>query len=97
MTPRLDYIHHTVHFSVTAQNNPGSLPRILSVFEKASLCPDLVKSSSFTDGQLAVDIYTRGLEGALQDRLAAKLSSLVTVSHVRTEVILRPGRTKLAS
>ncbi|MFC7050336.1 hypothetical protein [Emcibacter nanhaiensis] len=97
MSSRLNCFHHTVHFSLTAENTPGSLPRILAVFERAGLCPQLVKASHFVDGLLAVDVYTEGVEEHLQQRLSGKLSALVGVSHLRREVILGAGQAKLAS
>ncbi|WP_417317610.1 hypothetical protein [Emcibacter sp.] len=97
MTSRVNYLYPTVHFSLTADNHPGTLPRILAVFERAGLCPSLLKASQFVDGQTAVDIYTEDLDDWLQERLYGKLSALVGISHLRTEVILRAEPRKLAS
>lgn len=89
----INYSRHSVHFSITADADPGALPRVLELFALRGLTPDLVKVSKFKQqnflkSNLAIDVHISGLSPAEQDIILQKLHTQVSVQNVREEVLL---------
>ncbi|PHZ83393.1 acetolactate synthase small subunit [Paremcibacter congregatus] len=92
-----DNFTSSVHYAVTADAHPGALPRVLELFARRGITPDLVKvskyrSPAFTDDNLAIDIHVSGLSDQEQDIIRQNLAIQVTVQQVRDEVFI--GRQK---
>ncbi|WP_138379858.1 hypothetical protein [Luteithermobacter gelatinilyticus] len=83
----------TTHFQVTAEPEAGTLPRILSVFERQHLVPDLVRCSKFSaqnrlKSKLVIQVHIQNLSAEGRLILEQKLQALVAVCDVRSETIL---------
>ena len=93
LSTSVDHSRHSVHFSITADADPGALPRVLELFALRGLTPDLVrvskfKQQSFLRSNIAIDIHISGLNTAEQDIILHKLHAQISVQNVREEVLL---------
>lgn len=75
----------TVTFTVRADADPGSLPRVLELFAKRGLVPDTLRSVLASDaGTLDISVEVTGLVRAESDHVANCLRALPLVVHVLT-------------
>lgn len=78
----------TVHFTVTTDNDPAALPRVLELFALRNITPDLVRSSKYNGGCLSIDIHVKGLGQTDKTIIFEKLHTQVLVRSVSEEVLL---------
>ena len=72
----------TACFSVTAQAEPGTLPRILELFAKRGLVPDHVQATKNNRGELSIEIRMDGMEQPLALYIGECLRAFFTVDQV---------------
>lgn len=92
----------TIHYAITADNNPGALPLVIELFAQHNITPDLAKvrhykMDSFHDGNLCIDIHVSDLTPSVQESLLQKLRVLDAVQNVREEILYQKTPVKLAS
>lgn len=102
MPTLIDLSSTTVHYAVTADAHPAALPRVLELFARRNITPDLVRVSkyraaAFREGNLSIDVHVSGLSADEQKLILQKLAAQVSVQNVREEVLLQKGRAKLVS
>lgn len=75
---------HTQCFSVLAQADPQTLPRVLAPFAKRGLVPDSVQASRGPGpkGNLHIDLQLAGADPALAQAIAQELRRQVCVETV---------------
>ncbi|HTS92345.1 MAG TPA: hypothetical protein VMG55_10120 [Stellaceae bacterium] len=74
----------TACFSVSADADPGVMPRVLEVFAKRGLVPTFWTSRVGAERDLTIDIQMRGMESDLADYVAQTLRQIVGVEVVLT-------------
>ena len=74
----------TACFSVTAEAEPGVMPRVLELFAKRGLVPSLWHSKVAPTGELTIDLQMAGMETALALQIAKSLRQIWGVSSVLT-------------
>jgi acetolactate synthase regulatory subunit len=72
----------TACFSVMAQAEPGTLPRILELFAKRGLVPDYVQATKNAMGELSVEIRADGVDQPLAVYVGECLRAIFTVDQV---------------
>ena len=74
----------TACFSVTAEAEPGVMPRVLELFAKRGLVPSLWHSKVVPTGELIIDLQMDGMEAPLARQIAASLRQIWGVAAVLT-------------
>lgn len=74
----------TACFSVTAEAEPGVMPRVLELFAKRGLVPSLWHSKVTPTGELTIDLQMDGMEATLARQIAANLRQIWGVATVLT-------------
>ena len=74
----------TACFSVTAEAEPGVMPRVLELFAKRGLVPSLWHSKIAPTGELTIDLQMDGMEAPLARQIAQSLRQVWGVSTVLT-------------
>jgi len=74
----------TACFSVTAEVEPGVMPRVLELFAKRGLVPSLWHSKVTPTGELTIDLQMDGMEATLARQIAANLRQIWGVATVLT-------------
>ena len=74
----------TACFSVSADADPGVMPRVLEVFAKRGLVPTFWTSRVGAERDLTIDIQMGGMESDLADYVAQTLRQVVGVEVVLT-------------
>ena len=74
----------TACFSVTAEPEPGVMPRVLELFAKRGLTPSLWHSRVAPGGELTIDLQMDGMEAPLARRIAQSMRQVWGVSAVLT-------------
>jgi acetolactate synthase small subunit len=74
----------TACFSVTAEAEPGVMPRVLELFAKRGLVPSLWHSKVAPTGELTIDLQMEGMEALLARQIAQNLRQIWGVSTVLT-------------
>jgi acetolactate synthase small subunit len=74
----------TACFSVTAEAEPGVMPRVLELFAKRGLVPSLWHSKVAPTGELTIDLQMNGMEAPLARQIAQSLRQVWGVSTVLT-------------
>jgi acetolactate synthase small subunit len=74
----------TACFSVTAEAEPGVMPRVLELFAKRGLVPSLWHSKVAPTGELTIDLQMEGMEPGLARQVAQSLRQVWGVSTVLT-------------
>lgn len=74
----------TACFSVTAEAEPGIMPRVLELFAKRGLVPSLWHSKVAPTGELTIDVQMDGMEAPLARQIAASLRQIWGVATVLT-------------
>ena len=74
----------TACFSVTAEAEPGIMPRVLELFAKRGLVPSLWHSKVTPTGELTIDLQMDGMEPSLARQIAKSLRQVWGVSTVLT-------------
>jgi acetolactate synthase small subunit len=74
----------TACFSVTAEAEPGIMPRVLELFAKRGLVPSLWHSKVAPTGELTIDLQMDGMETPLAHQIARSLRQIWGVSTVLT-------------
>ncbi len=74
----------TACFSVSAEAEPGVMPRVLELFAKRGLVPSLWHSKVAPTGELTIDLQMAGMETALALQIAKSLRQIWGVSSVLT-------------
>ena len=74
----------TACFSVTAEAEPGVMPRVLELFAKRGLVPSLWHSKVAPTGELTIDLQMAGMETPLTLQIAKSLRQIWGVSSVLT-------------
>jgi len=71
-------------FAVTADAEPGAMPRVLEVFAKRGLMPSQWHSTlaGRRGEELQIDVQVTGVDAALAERLAESLRQVVAVRSV---------------
>jgi hypothetical protein len=85
MSPRAsDPRRPTYCFALTADADPGLMPRVLQQFAKRNLVPSQWHSalSGPTGNELSIDIQLEGVEASEAERLASLFRQIVGVSWV---------------
>lgn len=83
----------TLRYRMTADPDPGLLPRVLQVFAKRSLVPDAVRAERFVlgladDDILSVELHVPAMPEATAMHVAACLRETVGVRSVHGPVSL---------
>lgn len=71
-------------FSVTAEAEPGVMPRVLELFAKRGLVPSLWHSRVGPANELTIDLQMEGMEAPLARQIAQSLRQIWGVSAVLT-------------
>jgi len=87
----------TVHFSIAAENSPGTLPRILELFALRGITPEQVKCHKYNQGNLSIDVFIKGLSHQEQAVILQKIAAQVLVFSVKQENLLSLSYGRLAS
>lgn len=74
----------TACFSVTAEPEPGVMPRVLELFAKRGLTPSLWHSRVAQTGELTIDLKMDGMEASLARQIAESMRQVWGVSTVLT-------------
>lgn len=74
----------TACFSVTAEAEPGVMPRVLELFAKRGLVPSLWHSRVAPTGELTIDVQMDGMETPLARQIAKSLRQIWGVATVLT-------------
>ena len=74
----------TACFSVTAEPEPGVMPRVLELFAKRGLTPSLWHSRVAPTGELTIDLQMDGMEASLARQIAKSMRQVWGVSTVLT-------------
>lgn len=74
----------TACFSVTAEAEPGVMPRVLELFAKRGLVPSLWHSKVAPTGELTIDVQMDDMADPLARRIAANLRQIWGVATVLT-------------
>ncbi|MDH5558885.1 MAG: hypothetical protein OEZ03_16165 [Alphaproteobacteria bacterium] len=74
----------TACFSVTAEAEPGVMPRVLELFAKRGMVPSLWHSRVASTGELTIDLQLEGMEAPLALQIAANLRQIWGVATVLT-------------
>ncbi|WP_245593561.1 hypothetical protein [Azospirillum halopraeferens] len=75
----------SVTFTLRADADPGTLPRVLELFAKRGLVPAALRSDRLADGEtLAVEVEVTGMARAESDHVANCLRRLPVVMQVLT-------------
>ena len=90
-------LSQTVHFSIAAENAPGTLPRILELFALRGLTPEQVKCSKYNQGNLSIDVFIKDLSEHEQAIILQKITAQVLVFSVKQENLLSLSCGRLAS
>lgn len=69
-------------FRMTADADPGLLPRVVEVFAKRSLVPDALHAERLSGDRLSVDLHVPALPAAKARHVAACLRETVGVRTV---------------
>lgn len=81
-----------LHYRMTADADPGLLPRVLQVFAKRSLVPDTVRAERRVDGDgLSIELRIPLVEPVKARHIAACLRETVGVRSVFGPVSLESG------
>ncbi len=83
-----------IHYIVTAEYHHDTLPRVMALFARHDIIPDLVKASQYKsaalqDERLTIDIHVSGLTEAFQKILLEKLRGQAMVHAVREEILFQ--------
>ncbi len=76
-------------FSVSAEIDPGTLPRVLELFAKRGLTPDSIHADRHEE-VLAIDIAITGMDADLAAYIGRCLREIHVVREVKVETCL-PG------
>ena len=79
-----DTTRPTACFSVTAEAEPGVMPRVLELFAKRGLVPSLWHSKVAPTGELTIDLQMDGMDTPLAQKIARSLRQVCGVSTVLT-------------
>ena len=74
----------TACFSVTAEPEPGVMPRVLELFAKRGLTPSLWHSRVAPTGELTIDLQMDGMEASLAIQIAKSMRQVWGGSTVLT-------------
>lgn len=74
----------TACFSVTAEAEPGVMPRVLELFAKRGLVPSLWHSKVAPTGELTIDVQMDDMADPLARQIAANLRQIWGVATVLT-------------
>jgi acetolactate synthase small subunit len=69
-------------FRVQAADSPSVLPRIVGLFSKLTLVPDVFHAQRAADGGLEVEIAVAGLSREQGEHIAAALRQIIEVETV---------------
>lgn len=86
-----------VHFSITAESAPCTLPRIVELFALRGITPEKVSACKYNGGNLAIEVYVKGLSAHEQSVIAQKITTHISVLCVSQEVLLSFTPQRLAS
>ena len=83
LAPATEAVPSYLHYRMTADCDPGLLPRVLEVFAKRSLVPDTLRAGRRADGDgLSIELRIAAIEPAKARHIAACLRESVGVRTV---------------